>query len=91
MWSKLFLSSDDIYHSYSNVLKNFFKNFEIGGLDKVFIVGDFNLSSVYWIIDDTNVNLLLPTNITSLSASCLLLSLLGQDLMFCNCPNNNKN
>ena len=84
-------SSDDIYNSYSNVLKQFFKNFEIGSLDKVFIVGDFNLSSVDWVIDDTNVNVLLPTNITSLSAHYLHLSLLGQDLSQVNSVVNYQN
>lgn len=33
--------------------------------DIIFVIGDFNMSSIEWIVDDDNINVLLPTNIPS--------------------------
>lgn len=73
-------SDVDTYHRCSGALVKFFDFIRCGVNDTVFVMGDFNMTSVKWSPDVDRRSALLPSEMHSSGDRELICSLLGADL-----------
>lgn len=73
-------SNVETYQAYASALRKFLDFIRCGVNDSIFVMGDFNMTNVFWTPDLDRENTLLPGEIHSSGDSDLICSLLEADL-----------